>query len=131
MPKPHSIKQEAYKIVFWQLAIVVALALVFFLLQGIKNGFSALLGGLAYAGPNLFFVWYVFAHEGARSAKKFLVAFLTGELLKLIFSGVIFVLAVKYLPVHVISMMIGFVGAIVAFWVVSFYIISHDTEVLL
>lgn len=130
MSQHTSIKLAAYKLVFWQLAAVTGLALILFLLQGMKSGVSTLLGGLSYGLPNLFFVWRVFVYMGARAAKKFLIAFLAGEFAKLTLSAVLFVLMAKFLPVSVIFMMIGFVGAIVAFWIASFYFLSHDQEVL-
>ncbi len=97
----------------------MGLALILLFLQGTRAGLSAFCGGLAYWLPTLFFMWRVAAHAGARAAGRFAVAFFGGEAIKLVLSGVLFVLAVKYLPVNILYVMIGFIGAILAFWVVS------------
>lgn len=121
-----SVKNNAYKLVYWQIIMVMVLALILFLLQGIKSGASTLLGGFAYALPNWVFVWRVFSYSNARAAKKFIIAFFAGEAFKLIISGILFVLAVKFLPVCILPLLIGFIGAIVAFWAVSFYMIFQQ-----
>lgn len=97
----------------------MGLAVGILLLQGVQKGFSALLGGLAYWLPTLLFLWRVSAHAGARAAMRFVVAFFTGEVVKLFLSGVLFVLAVKYLSLDLMYGLIGLIGSIVAFWVVS------------
>jgi ATP synthase protein I len=122
----NSIKTEAYKLVFWQHVIVVGLALIVFLLQGLQSGLSALLGGLAYGLPNVMFVWRVFARTSAQAAKQFLFAFVVGEATKLLMSAVLFVLIVKFLPVKLLSVLAGYIAAIIAFWIVSFVLMSHE-----
>jgi F0F1-type ATP synthase assembly protein I len=49
---------------------------------------------------------------------KFMAAFLIGEVGKLVLSGFLFLLVVKYLPVSLLSVLVGYASAIVAFWVV-------------
>ncbi len=121
-----TIKKEAYRIIYWQLVLIMGLALVLFLLQGIQSGISALLGGLAYWLPTLIFVWRVFARTTARAAKQFLVSFVAGETLKLLLSAVLFVLIVKNLPVNVLSVLAGFVGAVISFWIASVILFTKD-----
>lgn len=130
MTRPdRTLKKQAYRIVFWQLIVIMGLALILFLLKGLQSGLSALTGGLAYGLPNLAFVWRVFNHTGAQAAKRFMTAFVIGEGAKLFFSGLLFALAVKYLPVSTIYTILGFCGAIVAFWMTSFWVISHEQGV--
>ena len=103
---------------FWQFWVIVGLAIVLLVMQGKQSAISALLGGLCYWGPTLMFAWRIFTHAGAQAAKQFAVAFFAGEMVKLFLSAFLFLLIVKYWPVKVVSMLIGFIGAIVAFWVV-------------
>lgn len=124
-----SIQAEAYKLVFWQLIVMMGLALVLLILQGIQSGFSALLGGLAYCVPNFVFVWRVFRTASAKAAKQFVMAFFAGETIKLFCSAILFLLIVKYLPVTLLSLLIGYIGAIVAFWIVSAFFISWQPGV--
>jgi ATP synthase protein I len=112
-----SLKVQAFYLMFWQLLVIIGLA-VLLLVQSVQSAFSVLLGGLCYWLPTCWFAWRIFAHTGARAAKQFVAAFFVGEMIKLFLSGVLFLLIVKYLPVNVVSMLIGFVAAIIAFWVV-------------
>lgn len=121
-----SIKTQAYKIVYWQLMIIMGLAVVLFLLRGMQNGLEALLGGLAYWLPTLAFVWRVFAKASVRGAKQFMVMFFLGEGAKLLLSAVLFLLIVKYLPVTVLPVLMGYIGAIVAFWVASIFFLTRN-----
>jgi len=121
-----SIKKDAYKLVFWQLVIIITLASVLFFVQGMRSSYSALFGGLAYVLPNFMFVWRVFENTSAQGARRFLIAFVVGEATKLFLSAILFVLIVKYLPTNVLSVLGGYVTAIFGFWVVSFVYMSHE-----
>ena len=118
--------KEAYRLILWQLVLIAGLALVLFLLQGIRSGLSTFVGGLAYWLPTLLFVWRVFARTGAQAARQFLFAFGIGEVIKIFLSAVLFVLAVKYLPVDTISVLIGFVGAVISFWIASIILLARQ-----
>jgi ATP synthase protein I len=114
-----SVRKQLYKILFWQLVMILGLAVVITLLLGKHKGISIILGGLACWLPTLVFLWRVSAYVGARAAMRFMVAFFVGEMVKLFLSGVLFVLAVKYLSIDVLYGLIGLIGAIVAFWIAS------------
>ncbi|MBX3708409.1 MAG: ATP synthase subunit I [Gammaproteobacteria bacterium] len=118
------VQGEAYQIVLLQLMGVVMLAVLSLVLNGTRSGFSVLMGGLAYGLPNLIFVWRVFRYVGASQITQFVTAFFIGEIVKLILSAVLFLMIVKYLPISLLSVLIGFAGAIVLFWVVCFWIFS-------
>lgn len=124
-----TVKKEAYQIIYWQLILIVGFAVVLFLLQNMKSGVSALLGGLAYWLPTLLFVWRVFTRTTARAAKQFLVAFIAGEGIKLLLSATLFVLIVKNMPVNVLSVLAGFVCAVIAFWVASLVLLARHEGV--
>lgn len=112
------IQHQAYHLVFMQLAGVLIIALLALLIAGQQSGFSVLAGGVAYGLLNLIFVALVFQYVGAQQAAQFMAAFFIGEMLKLVFSGILIVIIVKYLPVSLLSVLIGFIGAIVSFWIV-------------
>lgn len=119
------VKTQAYQIVFWQLIIIMGLAVVLFLLRGTQNGLSALLGGLAYWLPTFAFVTRIFARINIRAAKQFVIAFFVGEATKLLGSAILFLLIVKYLPVAVMPLLIGYIGGIIAFWIASIFFLSR------
>lgn len=110
------IQHEAYQIVFFQLVGVIVLACIVFAAYGTLSGFSVLMGGLAYVTPNFIFVWRVFQYAGAQQMTAFVAAFFIGEMLKLFFSAILFVIIVKTLPVSLLFELLGYIGAIVSFW---------------
>lgn len=112
------IQNEAYSLVFKQLAGIVVCAAIALLLAGKTSAYSLFAGGMAYGLPNLFFVWLVFRYTGAQQMHQFLSAFFLGETLKLILSGILVLLIVKYLSVSLLSVLVGFACAIVSFWIV-------------
>lgn len=120
------VQHQAYRIVLFQLAGVFLLAIIAFILFGKVSGFSVLMGGLAYCLPNLIFVWRVFRYVGASQMVQFLTAFMIGEILKLFISGILFLVIVKYLPVSLLSELVGFVGAIVSFWIACLWFFSGN-----
>jgi ATP synthase protein I len=122
------VQNQAYAIVFWQLACVILLAFTGFLLHGTNTGLSLLAGGMAYGLANLIFVWRVFRYVGAQQMTQFAAAFMLGEMGKLILSGILFILIVKYLPVSLLSVLVGFVGAIVSFWLVCMWQFSKQPK---
>ncbi len=113
-----SLRAQALYLMFWQLCIILGLAGVLLLVNGAQAGSSSLLGGLSYWIPTALLVPFLFAKVGASAAQRFLVIFLIGEIAKIFLSAIFFVLIVNYLPVDLVDMIVGFVGAIIAFWVV-------------
>ena len=113
------IQQAAYRLVVWQLAGVIILSFLALLFSGIKSGYSVFAGGLCYGLPNLVFAWAVFKFAGAKQMTQFMVAFFFGELMKLVLSAILFISVVNSLPVSLLSVFVGFIGAIVSFWIVS------------
>lgn len=122
------VQAEAYYLVVWQSACVLILAIIALIIRGKIDGLSVLLGGLAYCLPNLIFVWRVFRYAGAHQMVAFLAAFFIGEMLKLILSGFLFLLIVKYLPHSLLSVLIGYIGAIVSFWIVCMWHVASQAK---
>jgi ATP synthase protein I len=125
-PLKKLIQRKAYKVVLWQLVGVAIIAIITLIIGGLKNGGSALAGGLAYGIPNLIFVWRVFRYAGAQEMTQFAAAFFAGEMMKLILSGILFLMIVKTLPVSLLSVLVGFIGAIISFWIVCMWQFSKQ-----
>ena len=117
-PLQKRVQGQAYQIVYGQLAGVLILAFIALLVSGMKSSFSVFAGGMAYGLANLIFVWQVFRFTGAKAMTAFVLAFFTGEMIKLVLSAILFLLIVKFLPVSLLSTLIGLIGAIVSFWIV-------------
>lgn len=108
---------------------MVGFTLVIALLKGIFSGLSVLVGGLAYWLPTVLFVFGVSWYAPARRAIRFMAAFMLGETLKLILSGVCFLLLVKYAQVDLLYALIGIIAAIIAFWIASAMTFLHQPGV--
>jgi F0F1-type ATP synthase assembly protein I len=122
--------RAVYRIVFYQLMIIVGFMLIVSLLKGIRSGASALAGGLAYWLPSFIFARTVAACASARAAARFMVTFFAGETVKLVFSGALFMGAVYYLPVQIVYAVAGLCFAIVAFWVASIaYLFQPEVKI--
>ena len=113
------IRRQVVQILFWQLMIIMGLALVIALFQGTQKGSSTLVGGLAYWLPTFLFLFWVSSYAGAQAAVRFVVAFFAGEMMKLCVSSILFVVLFSYAPINLMYGMIGLASAVVAFAVVS------------
>lgn len=122
------VQKEAYYLVLLQLAGVCFLALMGLLFFSANIGLSILAGGLAYSLPNLIFVWRVFRYVGAQQMTRFMTAFFFGEMLKLIFSGIFVLMVVKTMPISLSSVLVGFAGAIVSFWLACMWYFSQQSK---
>ena len=110
-----SARHIAYRLVGLQ-ALVVLIIAAGWLLGGLLEALSALLGGAACVIPSLYFARRFFATTSAREARKIITAFYLGELVKLALSGVMVVLIIMLIPVAIVPVITGFVGAQFGFW---------------
>jgi F0F1-type ATP synthase assembly protein I len=114
-----SIKNAAMQMVYWQVLLVVGLALGFLMFAGVHSAWSAFSGGMAYCIPNFIFVRRVFVATGARAAKQFIMRFAMGEVVKLITGAVLFVLLINLLAIATVPALSGYIVAIMGFWIIS------------
>ena len=110
-------RRQAYKLVLLQIAVVILLFIGFWLVKDIKAGCSAILGGLACIIPSLYLVRKLFSSKD-RTMQRIMFDFYIGEVSKLLLSAVLLVLIFKYLPVKLIPLFSGFIGAYMAIWLV-------------
>jgi ATP synthase protein I len=85
---------------FFYMQVIATLSLtVFFSMFGAKAAWSSLLGGCVSALPNIFFARKLFADQRAMMSKQIVMRFYQGEAMKIILSGLLFV--VVFLFMHV------------------------------
>lgn len=89
------------------------------LIKGIQNSLSFLAGAMACWLPSTLFVWRLSRYAGAHAALRFAMVLFVGEGLKLILSGILFLLFLTYLHVDLMYTLFGLMAAIVAFWIAS------------
>lgn len=100
------------KVIFLQAALIGLAALLCGLLVGTPGAVSALIGGLAYLLPNLMFVLRLKRADAAGQTN--VTMFFVGELIKVVCTVVILFAAVRYYPVHWLSLMVGVLAAVKA-----------------
>lgn len=105
-----SIRLITYRLIRLQAVVVIVIALYWWI-QGATEGLSALLGGAACVLPNLYFAWYLFSITRSRAAKRIIINFFLGELIKLVLSSVLVILIIVFIPVSIVPFIVGFVGA--------------------
>ncbi len=110
-----SARHAAYRLVGLQALVVVVIA-AGWLLGGLKESLSTLLGGVACVVPRLYFARRLFSRTSARDAKKIIMSFYIGEVVKLALSAVMVLLIIKFITVAIVPFITGFVGAQFGFW---------------
>lgn len=116
-----NVQSKAYRIVMWQLVCIAIFAFITAIFFGIPRGVYFLMGGLTYGLSNLLFVAAVFRFVRVHQMHFFVAAFVLGEILKLFLSGILFIIIVKTYPNSLSSALAGLIGAIVSFWIVSWW----------
>lgn len=123
-------KKAAYSLVKWQLMVIICLVFILGLFAGMQAGKSALLGGLAYWLPNVFFVSCLFARADLQKPVRFLIILMLGEMAKLFIGALIFILIIKHMSVSVLAVLAGYIVAIISFWIASVIYFSQSQEKL-
>lgn len=116
-----SARKIAYRLVSLQALIVVVVAFLW-LISGVKDSLSVLLGGVACVLPSVYFARRLFSTTSARAAKKIVRAFYVGELFKLALSAGLVVIITLLVPVSIVPFIVGFVGAQFGFWLAPMFI---------
>lgn len=115
-PVAQRARRMAYAFVGVQTAVML-LATLGYLLVSITASRSALLGGLAIVLPSLGFAFWLFRVTAARAVRKILMVFYVGETAKILLSAVLAVVFMRFLSVDLLPFGIGFVAALVGFWI--------------
>ncbi len=110
-----SARKIAYRLVGLQALVVIVIAL-FWLISGGMEALSALLGGAAGVVPSFYFARRLFATTSARAPKRIIKAFYLGELFKLVLSAGLVLLIILIIPVAIVPLITGFMGAQFGFW---------------
>ena len=115
-------RSTAYWFVGLQALLVVIIAAGWWI-RGITEALSAILGGGACVIPNFLFSRCLFAAMNTtQTVKRILANFYIGELIKLVLSAGLVLLIVLFIPVSLVPLIIGFVGAQFGFWLLPLLI---------
>ncbi|RTE86812.1 F0F1 ATP synthase subunit I [Lysobacter sp. N42] len=98
-------------------AILVALMGLIFGIEGAKTAFAGACIGLI---PNMIFAHYMFRFGGARAASQVVQSFYLGEMLKMLFTIVLFVIAFVILNGPWFPLFAVFIAITVLQWITPF-----------
>lgn len=115
--KAKTVRADMQKVIFNQILMIMGFVLILLVFKGLQKSISSLGGALAYFVPTCIFVLRVSMQSATRAPLQFLITFFVGEVVKLLLSGILFVLAVKYLHIDLMYALLGLFAAIIAFWV--------------
>lgn len=105
IPRP-----PVHRIVLMQLGITLLIAGICSVFD-LVAGYSALLGGLAQALPNAYFIWRAFKFSGARSAALVVQNFYQGESWKFVLTALFFaVIFIRVEPLNLYALFLTFIA---------------------
>lgn len=122
------IKRPAiYRLIGVQLGATLIIS-VGFLLKDQVAAYSALLGGLIFILPNIYFAYKAFAYTGARAARQIVNSFYKGESVKLALTAVLFtVVFVSVKPLNVLALFLTFIIVLTTNWLTPL-LLSHQPQ---
>ena len=115
-PIEKRIQQHAYAVIAKQILSIPFVASIVWVLVGQKAAISLLLGGLAYAIPDLLFIWRFVRYSGTSAINSFITRFFTGKMVKLILRSALVIYLSVQLPVDKLWLFVGFMSCTFLFW---------------
>jgi ATP synthase protein I len=106
---------------FIQSFVLFVLACVVFLLDK-KLGLSFLYGGFTFLLPQTYFSYRVFQYSGAQKAPLIVKNFYIGEVVKLLGTAILFIVAFKTKLVEPVPLFIGYGVGLVLQWTSPLYV---------
>lgn len=119
-------RKAALKHIGFQTFLVLAVTLVCGSIWGSHAAMSAVVGGAIYIVPNLIFAWCAFAFAGARQARSVVMSLYFGEVVKLVLTIVLFVIALAWMKLDILSLYLAFGVALAAQWSIPFFFNHND-----
>lgn len=98
----------AFKQIALSIILVLMYALITYIIWGITHFQSVIIGGFVVIIPNVFFALKAFRYAGARSTKKVLESFYSGEKMKMLIMAILTALTFKILTIEPIAFFTSF-----------------------
>jgi ATP synthase protein I len=111
-----------------QLAITLCLAVLWAVVLGLNAATSALLGGLVYIIPNIYFANKLFKYQGARAAKQIVNSFYKGEALKIILSIVLFTAVFVLCKITPLAFFTSYILVLMTHWFAPCIIVNKQNR---
>lgn len=110
-------QRQAYKFMMIQLAVAFVVGVLFWPFWGLAACASVWVGGLTCALPQLYFARRFFSATGALAVKPIVRGMYRAEMIKLLLTGLLFLVVFKTLPIDVLAFFVGFVLTQFAAWI--------------
>lgn len=107
-----------------QLIIILMAGILAFILGDLNALISAVLGGFVCLVPGLLFAIHFFRYKGAQQSSKIMSAFYLGEVIKLILTGVLFVVVFITYKVNPTAFFITFIAVQMLYWLAPWLIVK-------
>lgn len=91
---------------------------------------SILVGGVICIVPNLFFAHRFFSTKHRLRPAQILISFYVGELVKMLLSALLIVLAVMYLKMQLLPTVLSYFVANLAFWMAPAMVLKKTVRVV-
>jgi ATP synthase protein I len=98
----------AFKQILLSTVLVLMSALVTYFIWGLIYFQSVIVGGFVVIVPNIYFALKAFRYAGARSNKKVLESFYSGEKMKMLIMAILIALTFKMLTIEPIAFFTSF-----------------------
>ena len=99
-----------------QSVLTLVLAVFYALVYSKIAALSALIGGITCILPNVVFAVVAFKYQGARSAKKIVQSFYTGEALKLFIAVILFAMVFSLLKIEPVAFFVTYIMVQMCVW---------------
>ncbi|HEV2700069.1 MAG TPA: ATP synthase subunit I [Steroidobacteraceae bacterium] len=113
-----SARRLAFMCARGQMVVTVLVAVASLAVAGPRAGWSAVVGGGASALASLAMALLAFGRLSGSSAERMLLAFLVGELAKIVVVIAVLVLALAFMKVNPVALISAYVATFLVYWVV-------------
>jgi ATP synthase protein I len=119
------IRRLVFSYVYAQVIVIIGLTLLLYSFYRSHVAFSFLFGGIICILPNAYFAHKLFAKTGAQVVRSIIASFYICEVVKYVITGLLFVIAFKYLNTNKLALFVGYIVAQLTFWITA--LSSHQT----
>lgn len=109
-------RKKIYKLFYFQLIFTMILSVFFLLYQNFTSGLSVFLGSVAWIIPCFYFSHKCFIIRNNEKPVKLVKRLFIAEILKLVISGVLLVIFVKFININLLPFLLGFIVAVLTIW---------------
>ncbi|WP_354622883.1 ATP synthase subunit I [Psychromonas sp. MME2] len=119
-------QRAGFRLLAFQLLIMLFLALILTVFSSVKSGYSALAGGITFTLPNIIFVLMAFAHAGASKTKLIIRGFYGGEAIKIVLTVILFSIFLGYFKLSLLAFYSAFFCLLISQWFAPFFFHNNN-----